>query len=239
MGGAQGSSSAYRLSFTAGGLFLDSAPAVAEVYLRHAAAARNPGDAGTPHASRPEGIPSGADPTADPTLIWAGVRAEIQRDNLLQTRTVSSSRRLSQEIVQRLATLTDPELRLLLDATATERGYLMWVAACRHYDFIGDFAQEVVRERFLLMRPSLTNSDFDDFVVAKALWHPELTTLQPSTLQRLRSNVFQMMRQAGLMADDGTLNRVVLSHRVADALAAHTPSDVRFFPTLDGDEGGV
>ena len=235
MGGAQGSSSAYRLSFTAGGLFLDSAPAVAAVYLRHVAAAHNQGEPGNPHASRPEGVPPGADPTP----IWAGVRAEIQRDNLLQTRTVSSSQRLSQEIVQRLATLTDPELRLLLDATATERGYLMWVAACRHYDFIGDFAQEVVRERFLLMRPSLTNSDFDDFVVAKALWHPELTTLQPSTLQRLRSNVFQMMRQAGLMADDGTLNRVVLSHRVADALAAHTPSDVRFFPTLDGDEGGV
>jgi hypothetical protein len=48
-----------------------------------------------------------------------------------------------------------------------------------------------------------------------------------------------MMRQSGLMADDGTLNRVVLSHRVADALAARTPSDVRFFPTLDGDRGGV
>jgi hypothetical protein len=48
-----------------------------------------------------------------------------------------------------------------------------------------------------------------------------------------------MLRQAALMADDGTLNRVVLSHRVADALTTRTPSDVRFFPTLDGERGGV
>lgn len=213
MGGVQPTGPRYRLSFTAGGLFLDSAPIVADVYLRAAA--------------------------PDPTRSWVAVRAEIQRDNLLQTRTTSSSRRLSQEIVQRLASLTDPELDLLIDATATERGHLMWVAACHHYDFIGDFAQEVVHERFLLMRPTLTHGDFDDFVAAKALWHPELTGLKPSTLQRLRSNVFLMMRQAGLMADDGTLNRVVLSHRVADALTARTPSDVRFFPMVDGERGGV
>ena len=233
MGGAQGSSSAYRLSFTAGGLFLDSAPAVAAVYLRHVAAAHNQGEPGNPHASRPEGVPPGADPTP----IWAGVRAEIQRDNLLQTRTVSSSQRLSQELVRRLATLSEPELHLLVDATATERGHLLWVAACRQYEFVADFAQEVVRERFLLMRPTLTAIDVDDFIARKAVWHPELDQLKPTTLRKVQTTLFQMMRQAGLMADDGDLTNVMLSPRVAHVLAERAPSDLRFFPNVDGRRG--
>lgn len=230
MGGAQTTGARYRLSFTAGGLFVDAAPVVAAVYLRRVGS--------TPNPSTTRGA-VGAEPDSDASHTWSAVRAEIECDNLLQARTAASSTRLAREVVQRLATLTDPELNLLLDATATERGHLLWVAACRHYDLVGDFAQDVVRERFLLMRPALTHGDFDDFIAAKALWHPELTDLKPSTLQRLRSNVFLMLRQAALMADDGTLNRVVLSHRVADALTTRTPSDARFFPILDGERGGV
>jgi hypothetical protein len=243
MGGVQAAGVRYRLSFTAGGLFVDAAPVVAAVYLRARGAepdvtARSDlGDTPAPtRGSGPAPSPASTGPIGS---TWSAVRAEIERDNLLQARTAASSTRLAREVVQRLATLTDPEIRILIDATATERGHLLWVAACRHYDLVGDFAHEVVRERFLLMRPTLTHDDFDDFLAAKALWHPELTDLKPSTLKRLRSNVFLMLRQAALMADDGTLNRVVLSHRVADALTTRTPSDVRFFPTLDGERGGV
>ena len=230
MGGARTARVRYRLSFTAGGLFVDAAPVVAAVYLRRVGSTPTP-------STTPDAV--GSEPDSDASHTWSAVRAEVQRDNLLQARTAASSTRLAREVVQRLATLTDPELRLLVEATATERGHLLWVAACRHYDLVGDFAQEVVRERFLLMRPTLTHADFDDFVAAKALWHPELTDLKPSTVKRLRSNVFLMLRQAGLMADDGTLSRVVLSPRVADALAAGAPSDVRYFPALDGERAGV
>ena len=214
MGGAQTAGVHYRLSFTAGGLFADAAPTVVAVYLRT------------------------LDFTAeDGAGAWAAVRAEIERDNLLQTRTAASSKRLANEVVQRLATHSDSELALLAEATATERGHLLWVAACRQYEFVGEFAQEVVRERFLLMRPALTHGDFDDFVAAKALWHEELADLKPSTLEKVRATLFRMMRQAGLMDDDGTLHRVVLSPRVADVLAERAPGDLRYFPNVDGRRG--
>ena len=73
--------------------------------------------------------------------------------------------------MQRLAVLTDDEIELLIDATATERAHLLWAAACRRYDLIGEFAEEVVRERFLLLTPTLSYEDFDSFVRGKALWH--------------------------------------------------------------------
>jgi len=162
---------------------------------------------------------------------WARVRALIAEDNLLQARTVASERRFARETAQRLAVLTDDELELLIEATATERSHLLWAAACRRYDLIGEFAEDVLRERFLLLASSLGHHDFDSFIRTKVLWHEELADLEDSTLRKLRSNVFRMLVEAGLLSDDGRIQQAILSARVTDALAARAPSDVRFFPT--------
>jgi hypothetical protein len=164
---------------------------------------------------------------------WSKVRAVVEEGNLLQARTVASGRRIAREAVQRLAVLTDDEIELLLEATATERGHLLWAAACRRYDLIGEFAEEVVRERFLLLTPTLSYEDFDSFVRGKSLWHSELAELRESTLHKLRANVFRMLNEAGLLSDSGHLLQAVLSERVASVLAARSPSDLRFFPTND------
>jgi hypothetical protein len=168
---------------------------------------------------------------------WLKVRAVIEQDNLLQARTVASGRRFAREVAQRLAVLSDDEIELLIDATATERGHLLWAAACRRYDLIGEFAEEAVRERFLLLTSSLTYEDFDSFVRGKALWHTELAEVKDSTLRKLRSNVFRMLNEAGLLSDRGHLFQAVLSQRVASALSTRTPSDLRFFPTNDDATG--
>jgi hypothetical protein len=131
--------------------------------------------------------------------------------------------------------LTDAELHLLQDASPSERGHLMWIAACRRYAFIGDFAEEVVRERFLLLTPTLGYDDFDSFVRGKALWHPELAEVKDSTLQKLRSTVFRMLTEAGLLVGDEIVH-APLSERVRDALDAQVQSDVRFLPTRDSKE---
>jgi hypothetical protein len=170
---------------------------------------------------------------------WAKVRALVADDNLLQARTAASGFRVAREVAQRLAVLTDDEIELLMEATATERGHLLWAAACRRYELIGDFAEEVVRERFLLLTPTLGYEEFDSFVHGKALWHSELAELKESTLHKLRSNVFRMLNEAGLLSDSGHVLQAVLSQRVASALAARSPSDLRFYPTNDDVTGGA
>jgi hypothetical protein len=161
---------------------------------------------------------------------WARVRELIEEDNLLQSRTRSSGFRLAREVTQRLSVLSDTEIGLLVDATPTERGYLMWAATCRRYDLIGEFAEEVLRERFLVLGTTLDYGDFDSFIRGKALWHEEVADLKESTLRKLRSNVFRMLVEAGLLSDDGRIVQAVLSARLKDALAG----DIRFFPA-----GGV
>ena len=95
-----------------------------------------------------------------------------------------------------------------------------------------------MRERFLLLTATLSYEDFDSFLRGKALWHRELAELKDSTLVRLRSNLFQMLREADLLSDGGQILRAVVSERVAKELAARMPSDVLFFPLSDLDSGG-
>jgi hypothetical protein len=161
---------------------------------------------------------------------WAKVRQLIEEDNLLQARTVSTGQRFAREVAQRLAVLTDNEVELLVDATTTERGHLLWAAACRRYHLIGEFAEEVLRERFFLLTPKLDHDDFNSFIRSKALWHAEVAELKDSTLRKLRSTVFLMLAEADLLSADGRILPAVLSTRVSDVLSARTPSDIRFFP---------
>ena len=167
---------------------------------------------------------------------WAKVRQLIDEENLLQARTVATGRRLAREVSQRLSVLNDSELELVIDATSSERGHLLWAAACRRYRLIGEFAEEVVQERFLLLTPTLDHDDFDGFMRGKALWHEEVADLKDSTLRKLRSTMFRMLVEADFLTQDGRIVQAVLSTRVLDVLSARTPSDIRFFPTAVGSQ---
>lgn len=107
---------------------------------------------------------------------------------------------------------------------------MLWAAACRRYTLIGEFAEEVLRERFLLLSETLTYDDFDAFLLTKAIWHEEIVQLTASTTRKLRSNVFRMLVEAGLLGADGRIIPALLSERVAMFMDAFTPSDIRFFP---------
>lgn len=165
---------------------------------------------------------------------WERVKRRATEQNLLKARTVASTLRLARETVQRLSVLNDQEIRLLTELTSTDRGYLLWVAACRRYRLIGEFAEEVLRERFLLLTPTLTHEEFDSFLHGKALWHPELSELSESTSKKIRATLFRMMREASLLDKSEDIMPVLISGALADAL---TPGDYRYLPTHDAPGG--
>lgn len=164
---------------------------------------------------------------------WDVARTALRSGNLLQARTDATSARWSRELIQRLKMLSDDEIALLADATRDEMAQLIWTATCRKYILIGEFAEEVVRERFLRMQPTLTHEHFDSFMSAKRLWHDELTELTESTYRKLRSNLFTMLREAGLMTDECDIIPTILASRVRPHLTRRVPSDIRFFPTRE------
>lgn len=162
---------------------------------------------------------------------WVKVRDLAVDENLLQARTYRTGVRLVRETVKRLSSLSDHELEILDEVTASERGHLMWAAACRRYHLIGEFAEEVLRERFLTLANTVSYEDYDSFYRAKAMWHDELDDVTDLSYKKLREVLFKMMVEAGLLTAQRAIEPALLSARVAECLTERSPSDIRFFPT--------
>ncbi len=98
---------------------------------------------------------------------WDSVKNEIQEKNHFQSRTVAALCRVTREILKRMRTLSDIEIEFLLDAARSDQQALLWIAVCRRYSFIADFAIEVIREKYLSLSYDLTYEDFDWFSIRR------------------------------------------------------------------------
>ncbi|KJJ61213.1 hypothetical protein RT21_21390 [Pseudomonas sp. 10B238] len=164
---------------------------------------------------------------------WEQTRQQVRSENLLQVRTASASTRISKELIARLELLDSEELEFLADGNLREQGYLLWAATCRRYAFISDFAREVLREHFLLMRRQLTTNDYDAFCYAKALWHAELDELAASTHSKLRQNLFRMLRDADLVSVQHQIQPAMVTPALASLLARKGNEQLLIFPATD------
>jgi len=169
---------------------------------------------------------------------WDAVRDKVLADNLLQSRTVSTSQRVCREIISRLKTLSSSELGLLIHGSAQEQGYLLWLAACRCYSFIADFAVEIIRDRYLGLKIDLHYVDFDSFFNRKSEWHPELEAIQPATRKKLRQVLFKILREAELLTVKNTIHAAMLSPRLLEAIPRGSRRDVLFFPMFESELEG-
>lgn len=164
---------------------------------------------------------------------WSKTRNQVRNENLLQVRTAAAALRISKEIIARLELLDNLELESLVNGSARDRGYLLWVAVCRRYAIINEFAIEVLRENYLMLRRNLSFGDYDAFYNSKALWHTELDELAPSTQRKLRQNLFRMLRDADLVSDHHNIQPAMLNPRIAQLLARRGHSELLIFPATD------
>lgn len=170
---------------------------------------------------------------------WSVVRDKVFRENLLQTRTMSTLKRIGREVISRLKTLNSGELELLADGSAQEQGYLLWLAVCRRYKFIADFAIEVLREHYITLKPDLSYEDYDSFFNRKSEWHSELERISPSTRIKIRQIIFKMLRDSGLLTANNVINAAMLSPKLLDAISHGQHRDDLCFPIFESDLKGM
>jgi len=168
-------------------------------------------------------------------LDWGLTREQVRAENLLQVRTATAALRISKEIMARLEYLSVPELECVVNGTVRERGYLLWAATCRRYEFIREFAVEVLREYFVTLRQVLQLKDFDSFFNSKAMWHEELDNTAPSTQSKLRQNLFRMMREADLISPENIIQPTMLTPKIAALLSTRGRDAFLIFPLADTD----
>jgi len=161
---------------------------------------------------------------------WDAVRERVLADNLLRMRTPNSSKRIFREVASRLKCLTPAQLTLFRTGNQQEQRHLLWLAICKRYRFIYDFAVEVLREKFIRLDFALSYDAFDIFFNDKAEWRPEVAGVAESTRKKLRQVLFKMLREANFLTQDNQMLPAVLSPQTLDVIVADDPAYLMAFP---------
>ncbi len=162
---------------------------------------------------------------------WARTKAAVLERNALQARSASSGKRLESELRQRLQGLTKPQLQLLARGTSEERSAMAWLAVLKRIQIAADLSRDVLLEKLSSLDPVLRRSDMATFYEDRERDHPELGALAPSSQQKVRSALLQMLRDSGLLAGKagkggtlGTVQRPLLSPQVQELVTSDDPA---------------
>ena len=116
----------------------------------------------------------------------------------------------------------------MVTATVEGRKVWLWIAVCRAYRLIREFAVEVVRERYLSgNREPLGYGDFDAFYERKAWANDELSRASELTRRKLRQKAFQLLAEAGLITDEKNVQGALIDEKT---LAAIHAAEYAYFP---------
>lgn len=157
-----------------------------------------------------------------------GWRTALFVDNLLQTRSPMTAKRLRTLIRPRLETM-GPELwGLVRDGSGVVATHACLAATVKHSPLLGDFLDLVVREQYQIYAPTLSNRLFTDYVEGCRGRDPEMPEWSLSTIARLKSSVFQILAQAGYVENTRSLRlqTVHIAGEVLRYLREHDQHDV-------------
>ncbi len=170
---------------------------------------------------------------------WNAVHETVIAENLLQARTISTLKRVTREVISRLKTLNINELRFLIESNYQEQSYLLWLAICRRYSFIADFAVEVLHEHYISLKTDLNHEDYNSFFNKKSEWHTELDKIQPSTRNKLRQVLYKMLRESDLLTANNTINATILSPELFNLISNNNDQEILYFPIFEHDLKGM
>jgi len=161
---------------------------------------------------------------------WAEVRKAAPAGVFVAKGGASSVQRIRNEVVGRLSLLTDVETSHLATGGMTDARALMWVAACRKYRILAEFAHEVLDERLRTYQPEIRVTDFDALLDSKGVNAEEIVRLKPSTRTRLRSVAFRMLREAEILDADNRVSALPISGELRGLLASGPRSGLELIP---------
>lgn len=168
---------------------------------------------------------------------WEAVQAEVVGENALQKNQLKTTVRSFYEVRTRLKEMTPLQIERLAEGTFTEQQQLLWVAVCKVYPFIGAFALEVLLNKIQAFEYIVHESDYTEFLEAQTLKEPKLQQVSDSTYQKLRSRLYRMMEEAGIVnnREERVITPPVVTTYVAEALIDEDPKLLRYLLVSDRD----
>jgi len=153
----------------------------------------------------------------------AGWRKAIYDQNVLQSRSPKTAKRLRTLIRGRLAQVESPIWKLIHDGSVVEATHSCLAAAVKASFLLGDFLDLVVRDQYRTFKKSLSLALWHDYIEDCRGRDPDMPQWSDSTIERLRSSVYSILAEAGYIDCTKTrkLQRVHIVQPVVRYLEEH------------------
>ena len=141
------------------------------------------------------------------------------------------------EIRKRLEKLTPDQMHILIYGDLISQKQIAFLAVCKYYDFIRDFAIEVIRDKSLVYDYHINESDYKSFINNRVHVHLELEEFSESTLKKAKQVLFRILEQAGIIDNsvDKTIQPQIVQSDVIGAVAEDDPVWLKIFMMSDKD----
>ena len=159
---------------------------------------------------------------------WRETEKYSIENNILQTNTLSSSKRIFREISLRLKSLSQQEQEFFIRSNYVDQSILIWISICRTYKFIGDFSSMIISEKFNSYQLEIEYSDFNYFFEKQQVLHEELRTLKDSTRKKLRQVIFRIMKDLNIISKDKEITPLLPSLELK-GVTKSTRKDLKLF----------
>lgn len=170
-----------------------------------------------------------------PGESWTSARERLLAQGASSLPKLASQTRALREVYDRIGHLSDFERHYVsAEADRAEQQAMIWLAICRTYRFVYEFAVEVISERYQSWRLDLGHEVFDRFLAEKAERDTGLAELSSSTCAKLRQVLFRILRETGLISVEGRIQPIWLSGRMKRLMEETNPADLRIFPGNGG-----
>jgi Putative inner membrane protein (DUF1819) len=146
-------------------------------------------------------------------------KVAIERQNVLQSRAPGSSVVLARLLRARLECFDKPLWVMVRDGNKALATQALLACAVKHSALLRDFMDLSLRDEYRMFRPSLFTSVWSAYLEGCRSRDPSLPDWSESTQNRLRSTVFQILAQAGYLAD--TASREIKSVSILPELIAY------------------
>jgi len=168
---------------------------------------------------------------------WIKVRESIiDNDSQFRDKKATSIRQFN-EISLRLKTLTKEQLTILVKNNIENKKLIIAIAIAKAYQVIFEFINEVLRNKYLLFDTILFDSDFERFFEAKSLIHPEVLEISDNTKKKLKTVLYRILEQTGLISDIKTkiIQRPYIPNEILEAITKDNSDLLRIFLFTDSE----
>lgn len=165
---------------------------------------------------------------------WNKCKELVLKDNLIQSKKERSIKTITYEVVSRLKLLNESQIEIIVNGTKSEKLNILWIAICKKYIFIKDFAIEVIREKFINLNYIVNENDYNSFINSKVEWHEEISKITITTSKKIKQVLFRILKEVEILNNKNEIIPTLLSEKIITEIKKDKSINPSIFPiTID------